>query len=210
MSKVIDYSKIIKFFAWGLAVLVAGLGIFAWGQSYNWKLSNLGILQIFPLLGLLAFSLMWAHYMTSFVRIQLGQERKVLNSYLEITSFVVLLCLVLHPGLLIYKLWQSGLGLPPSSYFNYVGKGQATAVALGSISLMIFLAYELRRKFAKSSWWKYVVVANACAMVAIFIHGFKLGGQLMSGWYRGVWLVYGVLLIALFVYQILSRVVAKR
>jgi hypothetical protein len=200
----------LNIFAWGLAITVAALGVYAWGTHYGWKLGTLGLLQIFPLLGLLAFSLMWAHYMTSFARVQVGLQRSVLKNYLEITSFVVLVCLLLHPGLLIFKLWQNGLGLPPTSYLNYVGKDLAPAVALGSLSLMIFLAYELRRKFAKSSWWKYVAVANNLAMVAIFVHGLKLGSQLMNGWYRGVWLAYGVLLIALFAYQLLVRLSTKR
>lgn len=210
MSDSTNKSINLRLFAWGLAILVSTMAVFAWGQSYRWRLGSLGILQIFPLLGLLAYSLMWAHYLTSFVRTQLGLERIVLKTYLEVTSFVVLVCIVLHPGLLVFKLWQNGLGLPPSSYFTYVGKGLAPAVTLGSISLMIFLAYELRRKFAKSSWWKCVVWANAAAMIAIFVHGLKLGGQLMGGWYRGVWLFYGVLLISLFVYQILFRLTFKR
>ncbi|MEK7603359.1 MAG: hypothetical protein AAB459_03905 [Patescibacteria group bacterium] len=209
MSSAKSYPKILRLFAWELAFLVTGLAFVAWGQSYRWRLGDLGILQIFPLLGLMAFSLMWAHYMTSFVRLQMGIQRKILKTYLEVTSFIVLVCLVLHPGLLIYKLWQNGLGLPPASYFNYVGKELAPAVALGSISLMIFLAYELRRKFVKSSWWKYVVWANGTAMIAIFVHGLRLGGQLMSGWYRFIWLIYGVLLVSLFVYQFLSRGTAK-
>ena len=54
--------KILKFLPWSLAAVVAFLAILVWGQSFDWQFSAINSYQFFPVLGLLAFSLMWTHY----------------------------------------------------------------------------------------------------------------------------------------------------
>lgn len=142
-----------------------------------------------------------------------GYDRKVLQTYSEVTSFVVLICILLHPGLLSWQLWRDGLGLPPGSEWKFVGEGLKVAVTLGMISWFAFLAYELRRWYAKKSWWKYVQYASDIAMLLIFYHALRLGSQIRHGWYRGVWWFYGLTLVASLIYiyytKYQSRQVAK-
>lgn len=157
--------------------------------------------QIFPVFGLLAFSLMWAHYIMAALRQYLGLPKETLKSYFEITSFFVLLCLIMHPGLLIFQLWRDGLGLPPFSYLNnYVAKKNAGAVWLGTIGLVIFLAFELHRWFGDRKWWRYIQYASDVGMGLIFIHALKLGRQLQPGWFRMLWWTYGISLLGALAY----------
>lgn len=179
-------------FAWSISSAAVLLAVITWGQSYDWQFNHLSSYTLFPLFGLVAFSLMWAHYVVAAVRVKTGLEANVTKQYFEITSFLVLLAILLHPGLLIWQLWRDGLGLPPNSYFQYVGQSMRVAVTLGSISLAIFLVYELRHYYNKRWWWKYVQYASDVAMVAIFIHALRLGQNLQTGWYRWIWLLYGL------------------
>jgi hypothetical protein len=63
------------------------------------------------------------------------------------------------------------------------------------VSLLVFLAYECRRKFDHRPWWRFVGYATDIAILAIFYHGLRLGSQLQAGWLLGVWFFYGITLI---------------
>jgi hypothetical protein len=192
--------KQLKVGAWALSAVVALLAFIAWGQGLNWQFSGLTAYQFFPLFGLLAFSIMWSHYIAAVARMYSGIEKSKLNSYFEITSLLVLLAILIHPGLLAWQLWEDDLGLPPASELNYVGPALKAAVILGMIAWVIFLTYEFRRKFSDKVWWKYVEYASDTAMILIFWHGLRLGHQISGGWFRIVWFFYGITLILSLIY----------
>lgn len=184
---------------WLITTLVSILAVWVWGNSLEWHLSNLSTYQIFPVLGLLAFSIMWSHYMAGFMR-RTFLRQVDLRGYFNWTGYVVLVAIVLHPGLLAYQRFRDGFGLPPASELNYVMPSLSWVVLLGMVSLLIFLAFELKRWFANRSWWKYVVLAGDAAMLAIFYHGLRLGTQLHISWFRAVWWLYGITLAIAIVY----------
>lgn len=189
--------------AWAVTSIAAVLAVLTWLQGVNWHISKAtsDLYQLFPLLGLLAFSVMWSHYIASVIRQQMKVEKHILSQYFELTSLVVLIAILLHPSLLWLQLWRDGLGLPPNSYLvSYVDPALRWAAMLGTLCLLIFLAYELRRKFAVKNWWKYISYASDFAMLAIFVHGAKLGRNLQSGWFTYVWYFYGFTLIASLIY----------
>ena len=192
---------LLKTFAWSLGALVVVVAFMAWAESIRWRVFRVDSYQLFPLFGLLAFSVMWSHYIVSAVRQYLDIAKAELKNYIEITSFLVLAALFLHPGLLVWQLWRDGFGLPPGSYLqNYVSPMLRWAALLGTVSLFIFFAYELRRRYSERQWWSYVRVATDLAMIAVFVHGLKLGRNLQSGWLESVWYVYGVTLLAAMAY----------
>lgn len=190
----------VKASAWSISVLVAGLGFVAWGQGVSWEFSSLSLYQLFPLFGLLAFSLMWAHYVAAALRKHSGVSKESLKSFFDLTSILVLVFILLHPGLLAYQLWQDGLGLPPNSYFQFVSSALKISIIAGMISWLAFIAYEFRRKFNKQAWWRYVQYASDAAMLLIFVHALRLGGNLQSGWFRYIWLLYGISLFVILLY----------
>lgn len=192
--------------AWGLSASVATVAFIAWGQDQRWQFSGLSTYQLFPIFGLVAFSLMWVHYIVSALRVYLKIDRSLTQQYFEITSFIVLVAIALHPGLLWWQLWRDGLGFPPGSYLEYYVEPSLKWVAvLGTVSLLVFLAYELRHWFGQKSWWRYMQYASDAAMLAVFYHGLRLGGQLQSGWFQAVWLVYGVTLLAVLLYRYIIK-----
>lgn len=189
--------KYISHIAWTIAIITTLIAVTSWGQNHNWKIIGLGSYEIFPLFGLLAFTLMWGHYIVGGIKSALNiEDAKIHKSYFKITSWIVLASLLLHPSLLIWQLYADGLGLPPKSYVeNYIAPGLAWAVYLGSISWLIFMAFELRRFYSKKKWWKYVLYANDAAIIAVFIHSYKLGADVSDGWLHNVWIFYGFTLV---------------
>jgi hypothetical protein len=192
--------------AWTLSLAVAAAALVSWGHDYGWHFWPMDAYVLFPLFGLLAYSIMWSHYANSSLRQVLHLDKKALKSYFEITSFAVLLFICLHPGLLIYQRFRDGAGLPPGSYESYVAPSLKWITLLGSVSLLVFLAYELRRWYRDRSWWKYVVTAGDLAMLAIFYHGLKLGTDLSRGhWFRALWWFYGLSLLGFLAHKYYLR-----
>lgn len=187
--------------AWILSALAGLLAVFVWATSFAWHFSNLSIYQVFPVLGLLAFSIMWSHYLAGLVRRLTGTAPQALASYFRLTGYVVLVAICLHPGLLIYQLFRDGMGFPPGSYERYVAPGLGWITLIGTTSLFIFLAYEFKRFFGGRSWWKFVDYATDLAMLGIFYHGLKLGSQLQSGPFRYVWYFYGLTLVIAIIHK---------
>jgi hypothetical protein len=188
---------------WVLTVLVCGIATTAWVQQ-NIGSGTITLYDVFPLLGLLAFSLMWMHYIGGSLKRRLGfaADTKILGRYFSITSGLVLGLILLHPGLFYYQLWADGLGLPPGSYLEIYGQpGLRIAILLGTLSLGAFLVFELKRKFSRATWWKYIEYLNVAAMFAILYHWLALGGELGEGWFRGLWIVYGAVLLAAISYN---------
>jgi hypothetical protein len=194
-------TKQLRFIMWTLGALVILLAVFAWAHV---RLTGrpLTSYDVFPVLGLSAFGLMWTHYIAAALKRLLGAPDGSLKLYFKVTQWIVLALIVLHPGIFITSLWVDGFGLPPGSYLTvYTDTAARTALLAGSSSLLIFLAFELHHWFRKASWWKYIEYFNIFAMFAILYHGLTLGGELGLAWFKIVWLVYALTLAAAIVYN---------
>lgn len=184
-----------QFIVWGLTATAVLLAVLAWGQSLHWQLGQATTYVWFPLFGLLAFSILWSQYMVLALRRRGALEPTGLDRYFSVTGWMVLAAILLHPGLLAWRLWRDGLGLPPGSELRFVMPGLGWVVILGMINLTILLLFELHRVFAKRPWWRYVTCLVDLVMLSIFYHGLRLGPQTHQGWYHYVWWFYGVTLI---------------
>lgn len=176
-------------------ITVVLLAVYVW---YHHRIEGAAAISgyaFFPVLGLSAFSLMWTLYVGDALRSYFNISAGAVQRYFSVTSWLVLILIMLHPGILWFLLFRDGLGLPPMSYLAlYTDLMGRTALLLGTVSLGAFLAFELRRKFADRSWWKYVEYANIAAMFAIFVHALTLGVELHVAWYRILWFGYGLTL----------------
>ena len=198
-------AKKLQLFSWALGIAVVVLALIAWAQV---RLTGrpLTPYDFFPVLGLSAFGLMWTHYVVGSARRLTGAPAEALRQYLAVTRAIVFVLILLHPGIFLVSLWIDGFGLPPFSYWElYTDLAARTALLLGSISLVIFLAFELRRKFQLTPWWKYVEYANIAAMFAILYHGLTLGAELGLFWFRTIWFVYALTLVAAVAYNQIEK-----
>ena len=138
---------------------------------------------------------MWVHYVSGYIRDKWFSGESTKRSF-EITAWIVLALIILHPVLLIGQLNNDGYGLPPDSYKAYVGQANVIWVMIGTLGFSGLLLFELKRWFGKKPWWKYMSVVNDVAVLFIAIHSVQLGRHLQTGWYRYVWWFYIVTIIA--------------
>lgn len=187
-------------FSFGLVGVMWTLAVTAWVQQTPNALAQPSAYDIFPIFGLMGFSALLASYVVSAVSAYLKIPAKNLATYYQNISYVILFLILSHPTALLVRLYMDGFGLPPASYSAYVSPNYVWVVWLGMISLFIFLAFELHRWFSRRGWWKWVVYANDIAMLLIFYHGLTLGTEVQNGWFRYVWWLYGLILLATLVY----------
>jgi hypothetical protein len=176
-----------------LHLLVLGVAVYSWGFIYGWHWPKSGF-DFFPLLGLLAFGLMWIHYVTAATNRFFGGAFK-LTRYFDWTGRAVLALIILHPGIFIYSLWRSGFGLPPGAYMKYLGKSGELAVFMGTAAWLVFILYEFKNKLQKTKFWPFMVGLNDLAMGLIFLHARTLGTSLQLTWFRNLWTFYGIVIL---------------
>lgn len=186
------------------AYILLALGIsmvtFFWLQSNNFQITGLSAYEVFPLLGLLAFITMWTQYMLEAFMNATDTTHKI-DTFFAYTSLFVLFCILMHPTILIAKLYADGAGYPPGSYAQYVGENMVWVVGLGTLSLLIFIAFEFRKFFIKHGVWKYVVLLNDVAILAIFYHALRLGSTIQGSVFTTIWYLLGVLLVSALLYK---------
>lgn len=195
-------TKLFQLGTWLATVTVVGIALFVWWPATN----HLTTYTLFPIFGLTAFSLMWIHYVSGALRRYLDLPADTLRLHFQITSYLVLLFILIHPTLLETQLYLDGFGLPPESLLAaYVSTTQRVAILAGVTALVTFLFFELHRFFKAKSWWKYVEWANISAMLLILWHGFTLGGALREPWFQLVWIFYAVTFVLAVAYSGYSK-----
>lgn len=169
-----------------------------WLDARNWSLSGLSAVSLFPLLGLIAFSMMWLHLMVAALK-KLRPEMFDYRVYYKKTGSIVLSLILLHPILLIYSSLDTG-----GTFLDYAGDSGKIFIAFGSLALLSFLVYEvadrLKERPTIKDNWQYIVAMNRVAFILVFVHGLQLGQHLQSGWLRSLWIFYGVTTAAYFVW----------
>ena len=177
---------------WTIGAVVTLLAVVVWLNGRSILGGGITIYDVFPVFGLIAFGLMWTHYVNGSIRRASGVPKHAKGAYWVVSTGLVLASIILHPLLFNVALFNDGLGLPPQSYVEAY-QSLAGFVTLGSIALFVFLSFELRRFFGHKSWWKWVDRAQILAMIAIFIHSVALGSEVMTGWFMSIWWFYGLL-----------------
>ena len=193
------YYLIKRYRTWILFGTVSTVSIALWLMTLSGSVSSM--YQFFPILGVLAWTTMWVHYVASSIGKSVNSKR-----FATWTGHIVLLFIVIHPSIfLVQRFLDTGL-LPPESYVSYVGPYRAWAVVIAIAALVTFLLYDVlkhfRGKLIARGIWPYVGLLQACAMAAIFIHGLTLGTSMISDYFMTWWIFLGVLLVPCLVVQV--------
>lgn len=188
----------INIIVWCIFAATSAVAVLGWSRNST-ELTS--VYRLFPLIGLLAFSTMWGHYVVWSINTYSSADSNKYRLYSKFTHWLVLICILLHPGLIIYKLNADGFGLPPKSYSSYVGSALVGYVILGSICLAIFLIFELKKYLVRyKKVWSIVLILNHLAMLGIVIHALRLGSDLATSGFRYVWIFYGISLLFIYFY----------
>ncbi len=186
------YPQIIPWLVSGVAL---GLSVLGWGQDLGWQLTGISAYEWFPLFGLIAFSLMWAHYATDFLGKFFGFQIEE-GPYLQTTRYIVLFAILIHPGLLAWLRWSGGFGWPPFSWLNFVGPEAQLGIILGIVAWLAFVGFELHYWYRNKPWFKWIILANAAAMLMIVVHVIYVAEP--TGWFLYLWYFFGASLVVFF------------
>lgn len=183
-----------RYIPWLLGLVVSAAAIAVWFGGLG--ASGLTAYSWFPLFGLLAWSLMWTHYIYGVLMVQFGFERN--RPYQKISTKIVFACLWLHPGILAYQLWIDKQMLPPASLVDYFSNIGILLLIGAIVAWLTFLSFDILIRYKKRPFWQrnwfWVSVSQAFAMTAIYLHAVKLGRHIQVPWFKAYWLVLGVML----------------
>lgn len=197
------YTRLMRYLRLVLSCVASLLSLIAWVGARHIGMKELTVYDIFPLFGLIAFTLMWAEIVTTAVATFRGISIKP-NARIEAAaSGFILSLIILHPLALWIGLFIDGAGIPPASYLSVYGVNGLAIMALvfGTVSLCIFLSYELHRWFSQKTWWKYIAWLQSVALALIFVHAFVLGQEAGHSWFRVIWVIYGITLVVAIIYN---------
>lgn len=172
--------------------------ILYWLDGIGWDVSRLSYLTVFPVLGLVAFTLMWGHIMVAYFRHKYPDMFDYAAYYRQ-SSHAVLILIILHPLLLVLHQASNDL-----TVFDYAAPAMRVFIVFGSLAFLGFMIYEvvnrLKEKPAIKRNWQYVVAMNRVAFILVYIHGLMLGQHLASGPMRLLWLFFGLTTAAYYIW----------
>ena len=179
-----------------LISVVLAIPVVLWGNGLHWELGRVTLYAFFPLLGLLAFSLMWLQISALTLKSFVTQEDLATDTFLKKSGIFVLLLIIFHPVLLGVAMAQVGAGLPLQSLYQYVPPKQTIFITYALIAWSIFIMSEITSRLQKVSWikrgGKVIEYLNYAGFFLIFWHSIHIGSNLQSGFARGLWWVYAV------------------
>jgi hypothetical protein len=174
------------------ATLAVAVPILVHIRNVDWANSSL-IAGLFPIFGLLAFTLLWLHAVSGAFEEWL-RERFDFDAFVNTTAMAILASMLLHPLLVLVLLDFNILGI-------WAG---GTGIRLGIIGLFLLLTYDIgkmlkRREFFSRNWNAILIISNI-GFVLTFFHSLMLGSDLQNGWMRSLWIFYGATAIPALVY----------
>lgn len=174
------------------AALAVAVPILVHIRDVDWTNSSL-IAALFPIFGLLAFTLLWLHAISGVFEEWL-REKFNFDAFVHYTALIILVSILLHPLLLLILLDFNLLGIWSGG----------TGVRLGVIGLFLLLTYDVgkllkRHRFFSRNWNAILIVSNI-GFVLAFFHSLMLGSDVQAGWMRGLWIFYGATAIPALIY----------
>lgn len=194
LTKLVNYS----------IFLILAINFYVWGSNLDWEWDEIGLLELFPLLGLIAFSTMWWHFLTGFIR-RLRPDVDKFRGLHQASAYWVFASFMLHPLLLVIWGIQEEIGTPWEIYEDYAGPKNMVFIVIGLLALGGFLLFDLARVLSGSKLLKrhrgLIMLISDISFVLILIHSLNLGGDLREGWFRVYWLLLGISGIGFIIYR---------
>lgn len=154
-------------------------------RNVSWSNSSLAMV-LFPVFGILAFTLLWLHSMAGVFEVWL-RERFDFDFFVHWSSLVILVSMIAHPLLLLILIKFN---------FSLLFSGPSRGIIFGIIGLALLLTYDLGKMLKKweffSRNWNAILIVSTIGTIFIFFHSLMIGSDLQSGWTRKLWIFYGV------------------
>ncbi len=188
--------KPVKAILLSLTIIVLALPVFAWGQSFTWQFGHLTPWGLFPVFGLLAFSIMWLQMAALALGPWLKRYDIPTDDFFAWSGLAFLLFILLHPLVLALAQWQIKAGLPPQSLYAYEPSELQIFITYGLLAWIVFLVTEvaLRLKDIPIVQRSLAVLQyiNYIAFYLVFWHSLHLGSHVQAGYLHWIWWGYAL------------------
>jgi len=165
-------------------------------RNVSWAISSLDalLMNLFPIFGLIAFTLLWLHSISGVFEEWL-RERFNFDSFVHWTALVILVSMILHPLLLLILVRFD---------FGAIFGTWNTGIMLGLLGLILLLTYDIGKALKSYEFfsrnWNKILVISTIGFLLTFFHSLMVGSDLQSGWLRWLWIFYGVTAIVSTIY----------
>jgi|SRR3989344_433311 len=164
-------------------------------SSINWALDSTLLPNLFPVFGLVTFTLLWLHAISGvfepWLRRQIDFDR-----FVHITSIIILIGIILHPLLLLIQ-----VGFNFGIIFLTYG---AKYIWFAIVGWLLLITYDLGKYLNQYNFfvrhWNKILIISTLGFLLTFFHSLNLGSDLQSGPLRIVWIFYGVTAIMATIY----------
>ena len=187
--------KLIKYLIAVFACLAVLYPLWIVIRDSTWAFNSTLILNLFPLFGLIAFSLLWLHAISGvfepWLRKQIDFDR-----FVSVTASLILICLIFHPLLLLLN---TGFKFVPIFFY---GKFYIWLAIIGWLLLITYdISKPLKKKydFFIRNWNNILLISNI-GFLLTFFHSLGAGGDLQSGPLKLIWIFYGTTAIIAIIY----------
>lgn len=164
-------------------------------RDVPWGNSSL-IAALFPVFGLLAFTLLWLHAMSGVFEEWL-RARFDFDAFVHYTSLIILASIILHPLLLLIIAQFNVLAI-------FAPGEHQLALFLGLFGLLLLLTYDIGKALKKHEFfsknWNAILIISNIGFILTFFHSLMLGSDLQSGPLRVLWIFYGTTAILGIIY----------
>lgn len=184
----------IRFFIILFACLAVLYPIWVNITNMSGSFDSVSIFSLFPLFGLLAFTLLWLHAISGVFEPWL---RKYINfdRYVQITSGIIFICIILHPLFLL---------IPSNFNFSQIFAYGEKYVWLAIIGWFLLITYDIGKILKKYNFfsrnWNNILLISTIGFLLIFFHSLGIGDDLQTGPLRTVWIFYGITAISATIY----------
>lgn len=188
---------LIRHLSWILFAVIFLPFIFTY---YSTSLSTPGSLyNVFPVFGLLAWSLLCAQYISGTIRSIIRSSIKNSSIFARVSGAIIFISLIMHPLILFIQRYIDTQTLPPASLVSYVGDARMYLIWMAVVALTFFLLFDILRPYYKFlhklEVWRYISLVQILAMLLIFVHGLLLGSLFADGWIRVWWVLLNIVLV---------------
>lgn len=148
---------------------------------------------IFPLLGLYAFTLIWAQIMIGTLMPALRKLFKRIELFHRCEGAFALLFGLLHPVMLV-----AAVGLNTYLTFQWTDRAHLPYILLGEMQIFLLFLTAGTALMMKLPWlkerWHVIHYCNYALFIFAWIHSWNLGSDVVGGGARvqGLWLFFGV------------------
>lgn len=165
-------------------------------------------LLLFPLVGLYAFTLVWAQVMLGSGMPLWRRAYPWIEKFHRVEGVFVLLFAGLHPSLIFFAYgvdyFHFPFVTPDHRIFAWMGEFQLTLI------IVTVLTALLRKSKRLQKVWRYIHWANYVVFTSAWIHSWFLGSDVRTTSLKYLWLFFGASVVVSFVLRIARGIKNKR